>query len=514
MPTFSVTDSPAATASADALLLLSYSTGDGIALAGADRLPKETAAYLTSALSALRARGKADEVVALPSVPGVTAPIVAVSGMGPEGADPTAETLRRASGAAIRTLSGRPSVSLLLPDTQPETAVALAEGAGLAAYAFTAHKGRTAEAAPAKRGRRSKDTETPTGPVERVTLHGLKSSKDLTAQLRRAEVVATANSWARDLVNTHPLDLYPEAFAAAVTQRAPSSVKTTVYDDAQLREMGCGGLIGVGQGSTRGPRLVVLRYAPARAKGHIALVGKGITFDSGGLSLKPANSMGTMKSDMAGAAAVAATLMAVAELRLPVAVTAYCALAENMPSGSSIRPGDVLTQRNGTTVEVLNTDAEGRLVLADAICLAGEDGADVIVDIATLTGAQLVGLGRRTAALCANDDDVQSEVALAASTAGETLWPMPIPEEMKPAIESSVADLKNIGEVGIAGICAAAAFLREFVAEVDGTPIPWAHLDIAGPSFNETGPYGYTPKGATGYGVRTMLAFVEGRAQG
>jgi len=244
-------------------------------------------------------------------------------------------------------------------------------------------------------------------------------------------------------------------------------------------------------------------------------VGKGITFDSGGLCLKPPASMLTMKSDMAGAAAVAATVLAVAELRLPVAVTGYLALAENMPGSNAQRPGDVVTMRGGRTVEIIDTDAEGRMVLGDALALASEKYPDAIVDIATLTGAQVLSLGHRIAAVMANDEDLRGALQTAADSAGEQLWPMPLPEEMRPSLDSQVADLSHKGD-RMGGMLTAGLFLREFVGSRRGdagAPIPWAHLDIAGPSFNDSGAYGYTPKGGTGYGVRTMLSLVEGYAR-
>src|SRR5690606_19171063 len=231
-------------------------------------------------------------------------------------------------------------------------------------------------------------------------------------------------------------------------------------------------------------------------------VGKGITFDSGGLSIKPAKSMETMKSDMAGAAAVLHTVLAAAALELPVAVTGWLCLAENMPSGTAQRPSDVITQRGGKTVEVLNTDAEGRLVLADGLAAACEEKPDVVVDIATLTGAQVVALGARVSAVM-GDDDVRQAVVDAAETAGEQFWPMPLPSELRASLDSKVADLANIGD-RMGGMLVGGLFLREFVGET-----PWAHLDIAGPAFNDGAPYGYTPSGGTGVGVRTLLGFLE-----
>ncbi len=247
-----------------------------------------------------------------------------------------------------------------------------------------------------------------------------------------------------------------------------------------------------------------LQWAPKKTGVHLGLVGKGITFDSGGLSLKPPAGMVTMKCDMAGAAAVLGAVRAIAVLGIPAKVTAYLAVAENMPSGSAQRPGDVITAYGGRTVEVLNTDAEGRLVMMDALVRCVEDEPEAIVDIATLTGAQLVALGARIAGVMANDDSFRADVAAAAEAAGELVWPMPIGEELRPSLDSPVADLANIGERN-GGMMTAAAFLREFVP----ADLPWAHLDIAGPSFVEGSPWSYNGKGATGFGVRTLVALAE-----
>jgi leucyl aminopeptidase len=270
----------------------------------------------------------------------------------------------------------------------------------------------------------------------------------------------------------------------------------------------------VGKGSARPPRLVRLDYAPDGARGHVALVGKGITFDSGGLSIKPAAAMEEMKSDMAGAAAVLATVVAAARLGVPVRVSGWLALAENMPSGTAQRPSDVLTIRGGRTVEVLNTDAEGRLVMADAIVAACETGPDLVVDVATLTGAQVVALGRRVSAVMANDDALRERLVRLAGEAGELLWPMPLPPELRASLDSPVADIANIGE-RFGGMLVAGIFLSEFVGTRPGTgagdekTIPWAHLDIAGPAFNGKDAHGYTPKGGTGVMVRTLVRLLE-----
>ncbi len=477
-----------------------------VAPTGRGGFPAEARTHLETVLATLRAVGKAEEVIRVAAVPGVKAPLVTVVGLG-DGDDDEAlspDRLRLCAGAAIRTLAGRPRVGVLPPTSTPEALGALAEGAALGAYDFTHH--------------RSKAPGAHTHPPTAVRLLGLNPRDGaVKTALHRASALARSVAWARDLVNTSPNELYPQAFADAVTARVQhlpgrTPLSVTVMDEAELREGGYGGIIGVGQGSVHPPRLVVLRYRPRAAAAHLAYVGKGVTFDSGGLCIKPANSMPTMKSDMAGAAAVAGAVLAAAELDLSVSVTGILALAENMPSGTAQRPGDVVTMGNGTTVEIINTDAEGRLVLADAMCLAQEEDPEAIVDIATLTGAAIVALGKRTAAVLANDEELQGEVAGAATRVGEPIWPMPIAQEIRATMDSQVADLKHTGEVGSGGVMVGAAFLREFAGQdADGDPIPWAHLDIAGPAYNEGSAYGFTPKGATGYGVRTLVALAEGR---
>jgi leucyl aminopeptidase len=275
-----------------------------------------------------------------------------------------------------------------------------------------------------------------------------------------------------------------------------------VLDDKALARAGYGGILAVGSGSSRPPRLVRLSYAPRGATTHLALVGKGITFDSGGLNIKPGDSMYTMKCDMAGAAAVIAATDAIARLGLKVKVTTYAALAENLPSDTAYRPSDVLTMYGGKTVENGNTDAEGRLVMADAIVRACEDKPDLVIDVATLTGAVVVALGDRTAGLMASDDATADKILDAAEVAGEDFWQLPIPRDIRSKLDSKVADLRSTANERGAGALVAAAFLRDFVA--DG--IGWAHLDIAAPAFLEGTPHGYVSTGGTGVGVRTLVA--------
>jgi leucyl aminopeptidase len=277
-------------------------------------------------------------------------------------------------------------------------------------------------------------------------------------------------------------------------------VKVTIWDEKALQRDGCGGILAVGQGSVNPPRLVKLEYAPKGAKKHLAIVGKGITFDTGGISIKPAANMDEMKGDMAGAAAVIAAMQAIAALRLPVRVTGWVPSAENMPSGTAQRPGDVFSTYDGTTVEVLNTDAEGRLILADALGMAVEEKPDLIIDAATLTGAQRIALGSRTAGVMSNKDDARTQVCDAAEAAGEAMWPMPLPEDLRSSLDSATADIANIGD-RMGGMLSAGVFLKEFIPAGQ----PWVHLDIAGPAFNDKAAYGYTPKGGTGAAVRTFV---------
>ncbi len=463
--------------------------GGGVQLVGASWLPAELRALLVRDAAALGVTGKADEVRRVPAT-GLKATVLVLTGLGAGAV--TAERLRRAAGAATRELAGLGSVALALPADDAESAVAVAEGALLGAYTYARY--------------RPTGVPAPVTSIEVVTTRAKDAA--VTQGVARAEVLAGAVHATRDLVNAAPNHLYPEAFteAARTAAKAVKGVKVTVLDEKALAAGGYGGMVGVGQGSTRPPRLVKVAYAPSRARAKVALVGKGITFDSGGISIKPSASIETMKSDMAGAAAVLHTVLAAARLGLPVAVTGWLCLAENMPSGAAQRPSDVVTIRGGTTVEVLNTDAEGRMVMADGLVAATEEKPDVVVDIATLTGAQVVALGDRVAAVMGSDD-VRAEMVAAADRSGEQAWPMPLPDELRANLSSKVADLANVAGNRDAGMLVAGIFLREFA----GTT-PWAHYDIAGPAFNDRGEHDYTPKGGTGFGVRTLLAFVEARA--
>ncbi|GAB7191235.1 leucyl aminopeptidase [Kineococcus sp. NUM-3379] len=473
---------------------------------GADALPKGVRAALAEAVTRLRVTGAPESVHLVPGVEGLEAPLVALTGLGPLPADGRfdEEVLRRAAGCAVRALAGRASAGFLLPADGARALAAVAEGAALGAYAFTRFRSAQAGAA----GGASSQ------PVAEIALLGTRSrDRELAVAVERAAILARAVAVTRDLVNTPPGHLAPADFAAAAVEHvAGSGVSVRVLEEEELAAGGYGGILGVGQGSSRPPRLVVLDHSPKRARGHLALVGKGITFDSGGLSLKPASGMETMKCDMAGAAAVLAAVRAVAELGLPLRVTGWLAMAENMPSGTAQRPSDVLTTYGGRTVEVLNTDAEGRLVLADALVAAGEEEPDHLVDVATLTGAQMVALGNRVSAVMGNDDAFRERFTAAASRAGEQFWPMPLPQELRSSMDSTVADIANMGD-RYGGMLVAGLFLKEFVpSRADGTQRPWVHLDIAGPAFNSGSPHGYTPKGGTGVAVRSLVALAESLA--
>jgi leucyl aminopeptidase len=480
---------------ADALVIGVHVEGDGLSVAagGSDVAAAFGGSFLAT-LEAVGASGKAGEVCKLASGGAIKAPVLMVAGLGKateDGVD--LERLRRAAGAAARSLAGKNTVAFALPAESDAQVAAVVQGAMLGGYGYDRYLAKKHE------------------PIDEiVVLSDQARAKSAKNSLADATTVADAVNLARDLVNAPPNDLYPESFAAEAKQRAKQSkVSVSVLDEKALETKGYGGMMGVGKGSSRPPRMVKLSYKPSKAVAHLAFVGKGITFDSGGLSIKPANSMVTMKCDMSGAAAVVAATFAIADLGLPVRVTTYACLAENMPSGNATRPGDVLTMYGGKTVEVLNTDAEGRLVLADGITAANADKPDLIVDVATLTGACVVALGQRVSGVFSNDDDLLEELPRTAERAGELMWPLPIPDEMKEKLRTTkVADLSQHNPESWGGALFAAAFLREFV----GDGISWAHLDIAGPAFNDGTPYGYTPKGGTGAAVRTLVQLAAERS--
>ena len=507
MTSLSLTTRSPAELPVDALVVGSVRTPDGADLAVGHGLPRKAVVHLQAVLSDVEATGKEDEVVRVVAVPGVTATSVVVTGLGDgtsrRPAYPTA-VLRAAAGAALRTVRGKKTVGVALPTRDLQSVAAVADGAFAGCYVYD-------KAAPlgARRGSGSRSQRTGSGPRVLV-VSGAGQGKAAREAVARAAVLGRARDWARDLVNTPPNHLQPQSFADNVKKRVTASdarVSVSVLDEKALVKGGFGGISGVGQGSANPPRIVTMSWKPPAATASVALVGKGITFDSGGLNIKPSAGMVTMKCDMAGAAAVAATVLAAAELGVPVAVTGYLCLAENMPSGTAQRPSDVVIMRNGTSVEILDTDAEGRMVLGDGLCLASEKDPDWVVDIATLTGAQVIALGPDIAAVMANDDDFRARVVDAAGTAGEGAWPMPLPAELRAKLDTPTADIAHKGDRD-AGMLTAGLFLKEFVGE----GIPWAHVDIAGPAFNAKAPKGHTPKGGTGFGVGMLLALVESSA--
>jgi leucyl aminopeptidase len=401
------------------------------------------------------------------------------------------ETLRRAAGSAIRAVRERAATvatTLVLVDPSDAAIRAVAEGALLGAYRYDEVR-----------------TDPPPIALTDVTLLVPSSLADRASGLvDRALVHARAQLVAADLVSEPPNRLGPVEVAERARELLPDAIDVEVWDEDRLGEEGCGGLLAVGRGSARPPRLVRLRYSPADPVASVALVGKGITFDTGGISLKrPSNIMDSMKGDMGGAAAVLAVFTALAELEVPVEVRGELCLAENMPGADAQRPSDVITIRDGQTVEVMNTDAEGRLVMADGLALSAEADVDAIVDVATLTGAAFRAIGKRATAVFSNDDDLLRQLLDASVLAGEATWHLPLWEDLRENLESDVADLDNIGRGDEAGATMAGLFLREFV---DGTP--WAHLDIAGPFWQDEDRYHLSRHG-TGVSVRTLLRWLE-----
>ena len=467
---------------ADVLVIGVRKTDDGPQLLSDDPALQP----LALRLDAIGVTGGLDEVRRIPSEYG-RCESLALVGVG--SGELTTDDLRYAAGSAARQLRGIESIVFGLPADSSESALAILEGAAIGAYSYTDYRASSLESAKL--------------PASSIVVASPVTDGEALAE--RAAAIAQAVHTVRDLVNQPPNDLYPESFAdAAVALGADAGVEVTVLAEDELREGGFGGILGVGLGSPRGPRLVKVVWAPEGASKHVALVGKGITFDSGGLSLKPPASMVGMKYDMTGAATVLAVTIAAARLALPIKVTAWLCIAENLPSGTAMRPNDVLRVRGGKTVEVLNTDAEGRLILADAIVRACEDDPDYLIETFTLTGAQTVALGSRTPGVMGSDD-FRDRVAALSQEVGENGWPMPLPEELKDDLKSTVADLANVSGSRFAGMLVAGVYLREFVAE----GVEWAHVDIAGPAYNTGGPWGYTGKGGTGVPTRTMFAVIE-----
>ena len=415
---------------------------------------------------------------------------IAVVGLGP--ADKiTIAVIRRAAASLARSAKRAKRIAVSVLDAVPDSIDrsdalgALAEGMTLGAYTYGDFK---SEHKPNK--------------LENVHVIG-PGGRAVSEALEQGRRVGEAVCFARDLVNEPGGSLTPTRFAEIAEEMAErEGLEISVLDLDAIREAEMGGLLGVNRGSDQPPRFVEVSYAPdaeAECRGSVALVGKGLTFDSGGLSIKTGTGMMTMKCDMSGGAAVLGVMSAIAAVAPPVKVTGYVPMTDNMLGGDATRPGDVLTIANGKTVEVLNTDAEGRLVLADALSLACRDEPDAIVDLATLTGACMVALGPKMAGLMGNNEGWIDQLADAAERTGERVWRLPLPDDYKAQLDSSVADMKNIGGAH-GGALTAGLFLSNFVEE----GIPWAHLDIAGPAFTDS-EEGETAKGGTGFGVRMLL---------
>lgn len=403
-----------------------------------------------------------------------------------------AESFRLAGAAAAQRAQGDaiafvvPTDGIEFPD---EAAQAVVEGALLASYDFK----KTVD-----------DRRFDVVPLG-VPLPSVADHDDVVEGVRRGVLVADAVNWAKRLIDTPPNVLSPKELAKRFAHRLGEidRVHVEIWTESKIRDEHLGGLLGVGAGSGEPARLVYAIYQPPVTHAHVALVGKGITFDSGGLSIKTGEGMMSMKTDMSGAAIVMAALSIVAALELPVRVTAIAPLTENLSGDHAMRPGDVLTARNGLTIEVLNTDAEGRLVLADGLALAVEANPDAIIDVATLTGAQTVALGDEVGGLFASTDELAQLLGEASERSGEMFWRLPLVTQYEKHIESDVADMKNIGKAGKAGAISAALLLQRFT---DGRP--WAHLDIAGPGRADA-TRGYVTKGATAFGARTLVEFVS-----
>ena len=412
------------------------------------------------------------------------------------GAGITSHSKAREVGGAIgRAFNDVKTINIDIPVASAEIAIALLEGVAIVQYDYNHYKSGEKKSSSLK------------------TVNLITSKTVSKSDLNRINVLSIALNQTRDLVNAPGNDLYPAKMAEIVkSQSKIPGVTVEIWDEKKLAKEKCTGILSVGQGSVRGPRLVKITYSPAKAKAHLALVGKGITFDTGGISLKPPLGILGMKYDMAGAATIAQATFAIAKLGLPIKVTAFLCIAENMPSGSATRPTDVITFRNGKTVEVTNTDAEGRLVMADGLVLASELKPDLMIDLATLTGGARVALGNRYTGLMGEDKAVAA-IEKAASVAGELVWHMPLAEELFDLLKSDIADMVNSRLGNPAGsMLVGGLFLREFVglASPKGQErLNWAHLDFATAANNDLAPYGYAVKGATGSMVRTLVTVAE-----
>lgn len=450
---------------------------------------------LTKVVKALGITGAVDSFATVVD-PENPSKVIGVMGLG--SAPLTPISLRSAAAAAIRKLAGNAHIAFDLGVSDEALLNALAEGAAFGAYSYNKYKTQP-------------EKNTPVEVIEIVAPSGTK------LDLEQTNITANSLRLVKDLVNMPPNDLFPSTFVEhALVAIKGLPIKSTIWDEKALARDGFGGLLGVGQGSSRPPRLMKLVYAPKKATKHIALVGKGITFDTGGLSLKSGAGMIGMKYDMTGAATTLAVIAAAAQLKLNINITTWLCLAENMPSSTATRPNDVLTIHGGTTVEVLNTDAEGRLVLADGLVAASAERPDLIIDVATLTGAATTALGTRYTGVMGHTDSISHLVELGRAT-GENFWHMPLPEELRAYLNSDVADIANIKPGNTAaGMLLGATFLKDFVGktseQADAPQIPWIHCDIANTANNAGSPFGVTGSGPTGVAVRTLIKLAESLA--
>ncbi|WP_310963113.1 leucyl aminopeptidase [Nocardioides terrisoli] len=447
-------------------------------------------------LASMGFTARSGEVLRIPAGEAVKAATLVLVGLG-ERDRLSLQEVRRGAGVAARNVANAATVAVALPAGDAAHVGAVANGFMSGGYEYSGYKSGEAASAP----------------TEVILLSEVARRQDAAAAMTRARVLAELTDHVRDWVNTPANDFTPSRFADAVeeltTSRKDAGVTLEVLGVRELEELGCGGILGVGLGSANPPRMARLSWRHEAPVASVALVGKGVTYDSGGLTIKPGGSMATMKNDMAGAAAVVAAIHAIATLNLPVAVEAFAPMAENMISGSAMRPGDVIRTHGGKTVEITNTDAEGRLLLADALGMAAETRPDVILEISTLTGPCVVALGDRVAGLFGDDGPV-TRMRDAAETAGELVWHLPIPERIEEQVrtESRLADVLQHNWVRWGSASYAAAFLRQFVGDV-----PFAHLDVAGPAWNNGAAWGDVPRGATGFGVRTLVEYVAALAR-
>lgn len=484
------------------LLVLNWFAGAEAPGGATGAVDKALSGLITKIAKEEEFEGKEGQTILFRTLGALPAKWVLVIGLG-EQKELSLEKIRRAAAVSVRKakeVKARTIGSVLHGAgngkvAPRDAARVIAEGALLADYRFVKF--------------RKEDTEQ--GEKKKITVFTIVTPDSVAARgaergIAEGILEAEATIVARNLVNEPSLHMSPAALkseAEEIVKGSRGNIKMKVYDASALKKMGAGGILAVAMGSDHPPHLVHLIWKPARAKKKIALVGKAITFDSGGLSLKPPDSMMTMKMDMAGSAAVLGVFSKIVELNLPLEIHGIFAACENMPSGKAIRPGDIVRTMSGKTIEILNTDAEGRVTLADSLFYATKLKPDYLVDLATLTGACMVALGEGIAGLMTNNATLGEKLKSASKISGEPLWELPLPPEYRELTLSKFADVKNIaGKYG--GAITAGLFLKEFVGDT-----PWAHLDIAGPAFAERENVPYIPLGGTGFGVRTLIHFLK-----